>query len=433
MFIFLNIFLNIPNQFLKMNIMCNIIIIVFNVYYIMSEKKTIKINENFFKISNGVSKSSKTKKNNVVKNTPIISTKKIKTKFLNKLKEHKDKEYQQKNKDLKIKKFLKNTTTNYLPKQDKNENNNNDDFKDSLEYLTSLSKNYELKNSLHKTKTLKNNQNIKLNIDLPAELENINLNKIKLNEKNNQNPLKLNYKVDNIVPFGCLKNGIKPCYRNWKTSKNYGLNDLMTKEEKIKNINKKLKNIENNMKRNIPQQSQQPQQSFQSQPLKEQEEIVTNNSSINFTPVIVKMNDNENKKDHDKVLNEEKIEISNKTDETSFGGNVLKDFDVPVKQTIKKTIKKKYTLGKNKIKQRVSILIKDNKTRKNIMKSHKLLKSKPIGEIKRYLREHNLIKTGSFCPIDVLRKMYESAVLSGEIINTDKSTLIHNIMNEKEE
>ena len=66
------------------------------------------------------------------------------------------------------------------------------------------------------------------------------------------------------------------------------------------------------------------------------------------------------------------------------------------------------------------------------MEQHKLLKMKPIPEVKKYLREHNLIKSGSYCPNDVLRKMYESAILTGEIINIDKDMMIHNIINNED-
>ena len=66
------------------------------------------------------------------------------------------------------------------------------------------------------------------------------------------------------------------------------------------------------------------------------------------------------------------------------------------------------------------------------MEQHKLLKMKPIPEVKKYLREHNLIKSGSYCPNDVLRKMYESAILTGEIINIDKDMMLHNIINNED-
>ena len=49
-----------------------------------------------------------------------------------------------------------------------------------------------------------------------------------------------------------------------------------------------------------------------------------------------------------------------------------------------------------------------------------------MSDIKKYLREHNMIKVGSTAPNDVLRKMYENAMLSGELINTNTEILLHN-------
>ena len=67
--------------------------------------------------------------------------------------------------------------------------------------------------------------------------------------------------------------------------------------------------------------------------------------------------------------------------------------------------------------------------RKNILDAHKELKKKQITDIKKYLRDHGLIKIGSNAPNDVVRKIYESSMLSGDIINTSEDTLIHNFMN----
>ena len=106
---------------------------------------------------------------------------------------------------------------------------------------------------------------------------------------------------------------------------------------------------------------------------------------------------------------------------------------IATKHITKKTIKRKYTLGRSKIKKTISVLIKDRGTRKKILNAQKELKRKNINDIKTYLREHNLIKTGSNAPNDVLRKLYESAMLSGEITNANTDILLHNFSKEEKQ
>jgi hypothetical protein len=58
------------------------------------------------------------------------------------------------------------------------------------------------------------------------------------------------------------------------------------------------------------------------------------------------------------------------------------------------------------------------------------LKMTPLQDVKDYLRKHCLIKVGSNAPNDVLRKMYETSILSGDVNNKAKGTLLHNYLNE---
>ena len=48
------------------------------------------------------------------------------------------------------------------------------------------------------------------------------------------------------------------------------------------------------------------------------------------------------------------------------------------------------------------------------------------------MKDHNLIKVGSNAPTDVIRKLYESAMLAGEVTNNNKDTLLHNFIKNDE-
>lgn len=92
------------------------------------------------------------------------------------------------------------------------------------------------------------------------------------------------------------------------------------------------------------------------------------------------------------------------------------------------TFRRKYTVGKFDKLNKVSVLIKDQMTQKNILQMHRTLKKTPVADMRKYLRQRGLIKIGSVCPPDLLRKMFESAVLAGEITNMNKNTMLHNLM-----
>ena len=58
-----------------------------------------------------------------------------------------------------------------------------------------------------------------------------------------------------------------------------------------------------------------------------------------------------------------------------------------------------------------------------------MLLQKNMLDVKRFLKKHGLIKAGTTCPNDVLREMYQSAILTGYVSNKNKDNLIHNYIN----
>ena len=93
---------------------------------------------------------------------------------------------------------------------------------------------------------------------------------------------------------------------------------------------------------------------------------------------------------------------------------------------IRKTHKKRFRIGKHD--DVVGVLLKNKQTQRHIQTQHLALKQKTIGEIRKYLYEHHLLKVGSNAPPDVLRRMYEDSILTGEVKNTNNHVLLHNFM-----
>ena len=216
------------------------------------------------------------------------------------------------------------------------------------------------------------------------------------------------------MPYGVLKGGLKPSYREWaKTQRNTivtnpnsslvieGTNPLrnttITARENRLNLLKEKIKLKNQIKNT--------------------ENIVNdlNNSNLISNPI-----------------QQENIPMI-QTKPTILSTDVSQEKIIATKHITKKTIKRKYLLGRSQTKQTVSILLKDKGTRKKVISAQKDLKRKNINDIKSYLKEHNLIKIGSNAPNDVIRKLYETAMLAGEITNKNSETLIHNMSKEDKE
>jgi hypothetical protein len=409
--------------------MCFFSKIVFQTYYkpnIML-KKTIKINPELFNIAD---KTKKIREKKTKPNIPlVIRPNSLKKELLNKIKEHRTREFGSSEKQT----F-------------------SDEFRDSINYLSSLSQKKKEDSAREKMRELISNKTVKnyhsyntpdnpnknggfhnynsfmpvVNLELPEELQETYTPAL---IEPMSSPIKINSyipKAENEIPYGCLKGGQKPTFRAWQaTRKNYEaisptptmqkpltfqeqppiLNDSIVSDS-VNDRERKLELLRMKMRRQMEEEKYRQQMEEASQ-------------RPEPTPVIISEPDTS-------ILNTN-IPASNELKQ-----NLDAMIEPPEKKFIKRTIKRKYTLGKSKIHNTVSILLKDNQTRKNVVNAQKELKRTPINDIKKYLKTRGLIKVGSNAPNDVLRKTYESAILSGEVLNKNKDTLLHNFLNDTE-
>jgi len=386
----------------------------------MSTKKTIQINPDLF-FNSQTTRKNKEKKPKPMK-SQLINPNSLKKQLLNRIKEHKNNENIEK----------KETSSD-----SKNENINEftDEFMESIEYLNLLTKKRKEEDRLDRdrrekqnqlNRTLKNNsfnpvyQEIQL--DLPEELQIKPVSpNVRISTEIIDQPFKLNYDKNAIVPYGCLKGGNKPTYReyhNQSTRKNYSMPVLdKTSLSQILPLSEREKRLEN-LKLKIK---------LQQDALENEKKMTTEN--------YIRVNNTSNQISQPTFLKEELMK-NNVYEKEEIVSNDLKKLveenKYPKKKIIKRTVKKKYTLGKSPTERKVGVLIKDKNTRKKIINAQKELKKEPIHDVKNYLRKHGLLKAGSNAPPNVVRQIYESSILSGDLMNINKETLLHNIMNENE-
>jgi hypothetical protein len=329
----------------------------------MSSKKMIQINPNFLSLSkkNKTSKSHQKKKKR--KDLRMsIKPNNIKKKLIQKIKEHQ--------KDSLERRKINEEDT----KDEENKKSFTKDFNDQLSYLEEIIKKKKEKRMKKKMRRQTKRRKSIINPNI------INNNQINTNSSNTPSLIKSSvYKPPSDPPYGCLKNGNKPTYsqyrRTLKMRENPNPNKLITQEQ----INPKPSVLIDNTPTIQPS-------------------LVTREDKL------------------------QRLKTRLATPKNEKGVQRL----VKVKRTIKK-----YKLGKNKKDRRVGILVKSGKTRKMIKNEQNILRKKCISEIKEYLRKHNIIKSGSYAPERVLRKLYEDCFSTGSVYNKNADNLIHNYLNDE--
>jgi hypothetical protein len=357
-----------------------------------SIKKQININPDLFKVG-GRERKKKDKKTRKQKeaNFNVISPNKAKKTLIEKIREHRRNKTMKKNLPEKSDNFKNefNDSMNYLnnlvnetPVQ---ENTNNKNLVEDNQPVnipnanTNITNRESLReernqiNRIH-NKTLKSHHNYydknyesdtKINLSMPNDLNNLEKTEINVNS------------ILPDQPYGCLKGGTKPTYRNW--------------------LHSTRKNIENN-KPNL----------------------------------IVHDEHNFNKELHSRQakLKELKTENEKKKPVVRVNEEVLNNFDEKMKILNKKTFKKKYKLGRSKKNRTISILLKGFKQKEKVQDEYKKILNDDIKKMKKYLKKRGILKTGSTAPNDVIRQMYSSTILSGSVNNLNKDILMHNFLND---
>lgn len=382
----------------------------------MSSGKIIQINPDLFQISKKTRKNRQDKdkeRSKISIPKPVIGASSIKRKLLNRIKQKKMEETKEAKKSILPKKINDEDMSDDEEDDDMNDKHVDDEDEDELSsamnYLDSVSKREKEREKIlaktYKNRGGKNNSVIEhVSLNIPYQLT----------SSTETNKSDVNSVVNNILddwPYGCLKGGTKPTYRTWINSVKKYSNMSSTDYVRPPTPPKRFKEREREREK---------ENNFTDDEYKES----LFNEPDNYKELILKKQIDDKLK---KIENEQKKIDDMDDDIEASGGNNVSD-----KKYVKKIIKRKYTLGKSCKYRKVGVLIKGRQTKKNIINSHKKIKQTDIHQIKKYLKKHGMLKTGSSCPDEILRKMYESAVLSGEINNTNKNTLIHNFLNDDE-
>lgn len=389
-----------------------------------SNKRTLTINPELFKLNGGKRNKNKTKQKKIqpsIEEKEVKNINKTKKELLKKVKDYqKNKEIEQIISEKDEKK--ENYPTNLF---ESNEFENSDferEFNKSLNFLQNLEKRNKEKKKKKQTQKI---PSIEVSMDLPNNLQNLE------------------------PSYGCLKNGNKPTYTQ--------LNKTQKREHSGKRITISLEN-------NDSEDNPRPKQSYES------------NNVIQKTTETNDLNDlndlNKNKTHFEELIDEKIDKIENLDLDLNLENSIISELPKDLKTTIddtknsiisinedivdyqpnvrtelnkekvedeidisklpkinRVTRKKKYILGKKKGSKQVGILLKNRETQKNVKAEVSSLKSKSIQEIKDYLRKKNLIKLGSESQNDVLRKLYEDCILSGDVENDNSENLLHNFLN----
>ena len=344
-------------------------------------KKMIQLDPKFMSISKKQKNGKTQKKKESLRKSKITNTGALRKQLLTKIKDFQKKTEETPNKS-------SDNTRGGVDNFEK-------EFDKSLSFLQNLSsskkkstkKKHHQNTSQHKSTLSTSIPEVKIAMELPKEMmetPTMRLPQSRTTLKNTGGPT-----------YGCLKNGSLPTYREFMRGRPAEEKQQVMQKQRVElNIREKtLEQVKNNFKHNIVKNTKTD---------TEMKAAVAPNA---VAPNAVAPN-----------------AVAPNAVELEGGGNSEQKTQHRIRTT-------KYKLGKNKTSKVMSILIKNSDTRKRVSAECSRLKKKSILEVKNYLRKRNLLKTGSDAPPDVLRSMYENAVLTGEVSNDANDTLVHNFYN----
>jgi len=292
-----------------------------------------------------------------------------------------------------------------------------DEFNASVEYLNNIKKSVNL-----------------IQTELPTELiDDIPIAQIPKPMLVHEPPVttssSIKYKVDNDIPYGCLKNGIK------QTLKNMTRNNRPRQTEPSVTMSSTVVPSSLNV---VPLNVVPLKPTITSIP----SNVVNSLHSAVVPPRVISSNVVNSL--HSAVVPPRVISSnvvpslhSAVVPSTVFPLNVVPLNVVPLNVVplngvpLEKTIIKRHVIGKSKKSRHVGVLIKNASTRKMITDEYKKLKKTNISEVKTQLKNNGLLKVGSTAPSDILRQTYESSILAGLVKNDSEGTTYHNFMNEE--
>lgn len=358
----------------------------------MSERKTIQINPELFKVSNNTRKKRTNDEKEPAKIQIKSSFKKQKQKTLRKnvLKMIREKQ-QEAYRDLFDNKKKAVTPS---PSISNDENTFNKGFDDSLEFFSSLATKIDANEKPSMNTTFKNMNSIQIQpsmINIPQEpFVNTTLPEVFMELPSNEKPLVIP-SVPRIMPpppsYGCLKGGSLPTYRSY--TRHISNNSLSNNTGSFTPINNT--------------------------------ESYTPPSFVTPLSFVEKPN----------APSVSEIERSKKFEKLHGGMiNMKKSNENKIKYLKRKKIfKRTYHVGRTK--GAVGVLVSNKTIRTRISTEAQLLKQTPIQDVRKFLIKKGFIKVGTNAPNDVLRKMYESvSLVCGEIQNHNPENLLFNFIHD---